>query len=84
MEKDEKSDGIVAQVSKRAAEREGVLEIAPRIYREYADEFRELARMSESEQQRSFYLKAAHTWLDAAMQFEMSDTKSGSLQKPAA
>ena len=44
---------------------EGLLCIAPQIYREYAAEFREMARTSESDQQRAFYLKGgtypAHT-----------------------
>jgi hypothetical protein len=87
MEKDEKSAGVVADVGKRAAEREGVLEIAPRIYRDYANEFRELARTSESDAQRATYLKAAHMWLDAATLFEYETGHFNSgreQQKPAA
>jgi hypothetical protein len=87
MEKDEISDVVVAEVSGRAADHEGVLEIAPRIYRDYANEFRELARTSESDAQRATYLKAAHMWLDAAtlFEFETGHFKSGrEQQKPAA
>ncbi len=90
MQGDEKSIDAAAEVSNKLAEHPGVseelLRIAPRIYREYADEFRELARTSESDHQRSLYLKAAHVWLDAATRFEMGafNSEHGSLQKPAA
>ncbi|MGA7430742.1 MAG: hypothetical protein WBD33_17735 [Xanthobacteraceae bacterium] len=72
MEKDEISIGVAAEVRMRAAPaaREEVLQIAPRIYREYANEFKELSRKSESEPQRDMYLKAAQMWLDAATLFE--------------
>jgi hypothetical protein len=88
MEQDEKAIGTSAQLSEQVARQadEGVLQIPPRIYREYADEFRELARTSESDHQRALYLKTVHMWLDAATRFEMDDyiTEHGSLQKPAA
>jgi hypothetical protein len=65
--------------------REEVLQIAPRIYREYVNEFRDLARASESEPQRAIYLKAAEMWFDAAMRFETGQFDSGrEQQKPAA
>ncbi|MGB7039954.1 MAG: hypothetical protein WBD83_10085 [Xanthobacteraceae bacterium] len=65
-------NGVAAEVRARAAPpaREEVLQIAPRIYREYANEFKELSRKSESEPQRDIYLKAAQMWLDAAILFE--------------
>jgi hypothetical protein len=49
---------------------EEVLEIAPRIYREYASEFGDLARGAMSESQRDIYLKTAQMWHDAAKLFE--------------
>jgi hypothetical protein len=72
MEKDEISVGVAAEVRTGAAPaaREEVLQIAPRIYREYANEFKELSLKSESEPQRDIYLKAAQMWLDAATLFE--------------
>jgi hypothetical protein len=60
MEKDETSVGVAAEVRGQAAApgaREKVLQIAPRIYREYANDFGELARSSESEPQRAIYLR---------------------------
>jgi hypothetical protein len=89
MEKDEISIGVAADVRARAAPaaREEVLQIAPRIYREYANEFKELSRKSESEPQRDIYLKAAQMWLDAATLFEFETGYFGSgreLQKSAA
>lgn len=70
-----------------SAAREEVLEIAPRIYREYAGEFGELARTATSEPQRDVYLKAAQMWRDAAtlFEFETGHFKSArEQQKPAA
>ena len=86
MEKDEKSAVLVTELPTRVAEHEGILGIAPRIYRDYANEFRELARTSGSDAQRALYLKASHMWLDAAARFEMGDFNSGRAlpQKPAA
>jgi hypothetical protein len=89
MERDETSIGVAAEVSRQAAApeaREEVLQIAPRIYREYAKNFRELARTSESDPQRAIYLKAAQMWLDAATQFEFETGHfiSGRAQQPAA
>jgi hypothetical protein len=48
---------------------DGVLSIAPRMYREYAAELRELARTATSGS-RALYLKMANTWSYAAVRFE--------------
>jgi hypothetical protein len=88
MEKDEVSIGVAAEVSGRAAPgaREEVLQIAPRIYREYAEDFRELAHASESDPQRDIYLKAAQMWLEAAkiFEFEIGYFNSGREQRKSA
>ncbi len=48
----------------------GVRSIPPRIYREYADEFKELARTSTNEIQRALYLQMQNIWEAAAFRFE--------------
>jgi hypothetical protein len=66
---------------------EGVLEIAPRIYREYASEFGALARVATDDSQRDMYLKTAQMWHDAAKLFEFETghfRAAGEQQKPAA
>jgi hypothetical protein len=47
-----------------------VLPIAPSMYREYADEYKELARSTSDELLRALYLKMAITWEHAAIRFE--------------
>ena len=47
-----------------------VLSIAPSIYREYAHEYKELARSTPDEHQRALYLKMANMWEHAAIRFE--------------
>jgi len=89
MEKDQISIGVAAEVSRQPAApgaREEVLQIALRIYREYAKDFRELACTSDTEPQRAIYLKAAQMWLDAATRFEFETGHfvSGRAQQPAA
>jgi hypothetical protein len=87
METDQKSIGVAATGRAALATREEVLDVAPRIYREYASEFSKLAREATSESQRDIYLKAAQMWQDAAklFEFETSHFKSGrGQQKPAA
>jgi hypothetical protein len=87
MGNDELSIGVPASGRAAPAAREEVLEIAPRIYREYANEFKELARTSERESQRDIYLQAAQMWLDAATLFEFDTGRFGSgreQQQPAA
>jgi hypothetical protein len=71
MKNDEISLGRAAEFSRHSSVASGqVLQIAPRIYREYAREFAELAHTHETEAQREIYLKAAKMWLDAASTFE--------------
>jgi hypothetical protein len=47
-----------------------VLSIAPRMYREYAAEYKQLARTATNERQRATYLKMANTWILTAIRFE--------------
>jgi hypothetical protein len=66
---------------------EGILEIAPRIYREYASDFGDLARAATSDSQRDIYLKTAQMWNDAAKLFEFETghfKPAREQQKPAA
>jgi hypothetical protein len=62
----------------------GVLRIPPQIYREYAAEFKEMARTSGNDEQRSLYLRVMHIWLEAADRFELSESYFRSLQNSAA
>jgi len=48
----------------------GLLSVPPRIYREFADEYKKLAQTTEDEFQRALYLKMATTWEHAAIRFE--------------
>jgi hypothetical protein len=70
MGNNELSIGVAASGRAIPPAREEVLDIAPRIYREYASEFGELARRAISESQRDIYLKTAQMWHDAAKLFE--------------
>jgi hypothetical protein len=47
-----------------------VLLIPPSIYREYADEYKKLARSTSDGPQRVLYLKMANMWEHAALRFE--------------
>jgi len=47
-----------------------VLSIPPLIYREYAAEYKELARRATNDSERALYLKMANTWRYAAVRFE--------------
>jgi hypothetical protein len=47
-----------------------VLSISPAIYREYADEYKKLAKSAFDEPQRALYLKMASMWEHAALRFE--------------
>jgi hypothetical protein len=48
----------------------GVLSISPRMYRQYAAQYRELARTATNGAQRAMYLKMATTWIHTAIRFE--------------
>ena len=48
----------------------GALAIPPLIYREYADELKNLARTTTSAPQRALYVKMANIWQHAAIRFE--------------
>jgi hypothetical protein len=47
-----------------------VLSISPSMYREYAEEYKKLARSASDEPQRALYLKMASMWGHAALRFE--------------
>ena len=47
-----------------------VLSIPPSIYREYAGEYKELARLTSDDLQRALYMKMAIMWEHAALRFE--------------
>jgi hypothetical protein len=47
-----------------------VLSISPAMYREYADEYKKLARLTSDGAQRVLYLKTATMWEHAALRFE--------------
>jgi hypothetical protein len=49
---------------------DGVLAISPRMYREYAAEYKELARTATDWGQRAIYLKMANTWIYTSIRFE--------------
>ena len=55
----------------------GILSVPPRIYREFADEYKKLARTTTDEFQRALYLKMASTWEHAAIRFESGVETSG-------
>ena len=48
----------------------GILSVPPRIYREFADDYKNLAQTTTDEFQRALYLKMASTWEHAAIRFE--------------
>jgi hypothetical protein len=52
------------------SEASGLLSIPPRIYREFADEYKKLAQTTSDTYQRELYLKMASTWTHAAIRFE--------------
>jgi hypothetical protein len=53
------------------------LSIPPRIYREFADEYKKLAQTTSDTYQRELYLKMASTWKHAAIRFESGVETSG-------
>ena len=56
--------------SERSSMKSSLLSIPPTIYREYADEYKELARSTSDELLRALYLKMATMWEHAALRFE--------------
>lgn len=57
-----------------------LLSISPRQYREYADEWKNLARASSDIQQRAYYLKISNMWLYAAIRYETGLSANDSAQ----
>jgi hypothetical protein len=55
----------------------GLLSIPPRIYREFADDYKKLARTTTDIFQRELYLKVASAWVHAAIRFENGVETSG-------
>ena len=55
----------------------GILSVPPRIYREFADDYKNLAQTTTDEFQRALYLKMASTWEHAAIRFESGVEGSG-------
>ena len=51
-------------------EASGLLSVPPRIYREFADDYKNMAQTTTDEFQRALYLKMASTWTHAAIRFE--------------
>jgi hypothetical protein len=47
-----------------------ILSISPSMYREYAEEYKKLARSAFDEPQRALYFKMANMWEHAALRFE--------------
>ena len=54
-----------------------LLSVLPRIYLEFADEYKKLAQTTGDEFQRALYLKMASTWEHAAIRFESGVEMSG-------
>jgi hypothetical protein len=61
----------------------GLLSIAPRIYREFADDYKKPARTTTDIFQRELYLKMASTWVHAAIRFESGVETSGLTARPS-
>jgi hypothetical protein len=59
-----------------------LLSISPSIYREYADQYKKLARSAFDEPQRALYLKMASMWQHAALRFENGLEISGPASAP--
>jgi hypothetical protein len=66
-------------VNSSGAAAKGVLSIPPLIYREYAAEYKELARTTTNDSERALYLKMANTWRYAAVRFEAGLETKGSI-----
>lgn len=64
------SEDINLEKSPANSEASELLSIPPRIYREFADEYKNLAQTTSDTYQRELYLKMASTWKHAAIRFE--------------
>jgi hypothetical protein len=67
----------IDSTERRRSMNSSVLSISPSIYREYADEYKKLARSAFDEPQRALYLKMASMWEHAALRFENGLDTSG-------
>jgi len=72
LEKDQDGSAKIEELvpSLQQAPANDLLSIAPRQYREYADEWKRLARAASDIQQRAYCLKTANMWLYAAIRYE--------------
>jgi hypothetical protein len=61
----------------------GLLSIPPRIYREFADEYKKLAKTTTGIFQRELYLKMTSTWVHAAIRFESGVETSSLTAEPS-
>jgi hypothetical protein len=57
-------------LNERSSMKSNLFSIAPSIYREYADEYKKLARSTSDELQRALYFKMAIMWEQSAVRFE--------------
>jgi len=64
------SEDVNLEKSPSNSEASELLSIPPRIYREFADEYKKLAQTTSDTYQRELYLKMASTWKHAAIRFE--------------
>lgn len=70
------SNEISPEDSEASPGSEELLSLSPRMYRDFSNEYRELARASNSNQERALYLKMAQIWVEAALRFESGLTAS--------
>ena len=64
-------------LSERGPMNFSVLSISPSMYREFAEEYKKLARSASDEPQRALYFKMASMWKHAALRFENGYETSG-------
>jgi hypothetical protein len=64
------------------ATKSSILSISPPMYREYANEYKELARSTSDDLQRALYLKMASMWEHAALRFENGFEPSATKRDP--
>jgi hypothetical protein len=61
---------VIRLLSEHGSMKSSLLSISPSMYRQYADEYRELARSTSDGLQRVLYSKMAIMWEHAAIRFE--------------